>query len=63
MGSFIYLLIPEFDFVVNDSYSKKIGNLLVILTSSSLIYFVLSIIFKSFSIKDFKLENYEQNKQ
>ena len=62
MGFFIYILTPEFDFVVSDDYSKKIGNLLVILTSSTLIYFVLSIIFKSFSIKDFKLKNYEPNK-
>ena len=62
MGFFIYILTPEFDFVVSDGYSKKIGNLLVILTSSTLIYFVLSIICKSFSIKDFKLENYEPNK-
>lgn len=62
MGSFIYILTPEFDFVVSNGYPKKIGNLLVILTSSTLIYFVLSIICKSFSIKDFKLENYEPNK-
>ena len=62
MGFFIYLLIPEFDFVVSNGYPKKIGNLLVILSSSTLIYFVLSIIVKSFSIKDFKLENYEPNK-
>ena len=62
MSLFIYFLMPQLDFSINDNLSKKIANLLIIVASSSLIYFVLSIIFKSFSIKDFKVKSYESSK-
>ena len=59
MSGSLYFLLSEFQFTFNSSSFSKIFNLLIIVGSSSAIYFLLSILFKSFSIADFKVKTYE----
>ena len=59
MSAILYFLLFKFQFNFYSSSFSKILNLVIIIGSSSIIYFVLSILFKSFSIKDFKVKTYE----
>jgi len=59
MSGSLYFLLSEFQFTFNSSSFSKIFYLLIIVGSSSAIYFLLSILFKSFSIADFKVKTYE----
>ena len=59
MGSLLYYQFFYFSekFLVNDL--TKVFYLFLIIGNSIFVYFIMSIIFKAFSIKDFKLKNYK----
>ena len=59
MSAILYFLLFEFGEVFYENSAKKIFYLVGIVGSSALIYFLLSILFKSFSISDFKSKSYE----
>ena len=59
MSAVLYFLLFKFQFTFNSSSFNKIFYLLIIVGSSSAIYFLLSILFKSFSIADFKVKTHE----
>ncbi len=62
MGFVIFFALPLFQFDIANSSLQRIGSLTIIVTGASFIYFLLSILFKSFSIKDFKVNAYESKK-
>lgn len=59
MSAILYFLLFKFNFVFESSPIDKIFCLTIIVGISALIYFLLSILFKSFSIKDFRVKTYE----
>ncbi|MGA0790250.1 MAG: murein biosynthesis integral membrane protein MurJ [Pelagibacteraceae bacterium] len=59
MSAILYFLLFEFGDVFYENSASKIFYLVGIVGSSALIYFLLSILFKSFSISDFKSKSYE----
>ena len=59
MSAILYFLLFEFGDVFYENSATKIFYLVGIVGSSALIYFLLSILFKSFSISDFKSKSYE----
>ena len=59
MSAILYFLLFEFGDVFYENSATKIFYLVGIVVSSALIYFLLSILFKSFSISDFKSKSYE----
>jgi putative peptidoglycan lipid II flippase len=59
MSAILYFLLFEFGDVFYENSSIKIFYLVGIVGSSAVIYFLLSILFKSFSISDFKSKSYE----
>ena len=59
MTAILYFLLFEFGDVFYENSTTKIFYLVGIVGSSALIYFLLSILFKSFSISDFKSKSYE----
>jgi putative peptidoglycan lipid II flippase len=59
MSAILYFLLFKFNFVFEDSPVNKMFYLTTIIGISASIYFLLSILFKSFSIKDFRVKTYE----
>ena len=59
MSAVLSFLLFKFQFAFEHGSIHKIFSLTVIVGISALIYFLLSILFKSFSIKDFKVKNYD----
>jgi type IV secretory pathway TrbL component len=59
MSAVLSFFLFKFQFAFEHGSIHKIFSLTVIVGISALIYFLLSILFKSFSIKDFKVKNYD----
>ena len=59
MSAILHFLLFKFNFAFGDSPLNKIFYLTAIVGISASIYFLLSILFKSFSIKDFRVKTYE----
>ena len=59
MSAFLYFLLFKFNFLFEDSPINKIFYLTIVVGISASIYFLLSILFKSFSIKDFRMKTHE----
>ena len=59
MSAVLSFLLFKFQFAFEHGSIHKIFSLTIIVGISALIYFLLSILFKSFSIKDFKVKNYD----
>ena len=58
MGSLLYYQFHYFEDYFKGDNLIKVLYLFFIVGNSIIVYFMLSILFKAFSIKDFKLKNY-----
>ena len=59
MGSLLYYQFFYFEDYFNKRDLIKVLYLFFIVGNSILVYFIMSVLFKAFSIKDFKLKNYK----